>query len=102
MFNRNPIGKAPTLKSNAEPTGAPGAPVNCSGAAATKRQTKQALLVAMLHGEDGVPLTAIVEATGWLPHTVRAALTGLRKKGYAIVRTKIDSETRYMIPAATK
>ena len=26
----------------------------------------------------------IVAATGWLPHTARAALTGLRKRGYAI------------------
>ena len=102
MFNCNPIGKAPTPNSHAEPTGPPGATVNCSRAAATKRQTKQALLVSMLQGRNGVPLTAIIQATGWLPHSARAALTGLRKKGYAIVRTKIDSETRYMISAVTK
>jgi hypothetical protein len=30
----------------------------------------------------------MVEATGWLPHTTRAALTGLRKKGYAIQKSK--------------
>ena len=26
----------------------------------------------------------LVAATGWLPHTTRAALTGLRKRGYAV------------------
>jgi hypothetical protein len=31
-----------------------------------------------------------MEATGWLPHTTRAALTGLRQRGYAIVRVRID------------
>jgi hypothetical protein len=30
------------------------------------------------------------EATGWLPHTTRAALTGLRKRGYVIARERID------------
>jgi hypothetical protein len=30
----------------------------------------------------------LLRATGWLPHTTRAALTGLRQKGYAITRTK--------------
>jgi hypothetical protein len=33
---------------------------------------------------EGALLDKIVAATGWLPHTVRAALTGLRKRGYAI------------------
>ena len=75
---------------------------NCSGTAVTKRQTKQALVLSLLQNKDGVPINAIVEATGWLPHTARAALTGLRKKGHAVVRTKINSETRYMISAATK
>jgi hypothetical protein len=30
-------------------------------------------------------------ATGWLAHTTRAALTGLRKRGYAVVALKILS-----------
>lgn len=101
MFNRNASQKAVTPSASAEPI-APGAAGKYGGAAVIKRQTKQALLVSMLQGQDGVSLTAIVEATGWLPHSARAALTGLRKKGYAIVRTKIDRETRYMIQATTK
>jgi hypothetical protein len=49
--------------------------------------SKQALLVTMLAKDKGASLAAIVEATGWLPHTTRAASTGLRKRGFAIERT---------------
>jgi DNA-binding IclR family transcriptional regulator len=38
--------------------------------------------------KSGATLDQLVEATGWLPHTTRAALTGLRKKGYAIQKSK--------------
>ena len=66
-------------------------------AAVPKRATKQSLVVNLLKREDGIPLSVIVETTGWLPHTARAALTSLRKKGHAVVRTKVDGETRYGI-----
>ena len=39
----------------------------------------------------------MVKATGWLPHTTRAALTGLKKKGHAIGRDKRDEVTCYRI-----
>ncbi len=50
--------------------------------------SKQALLVAMLTNDKGAMLSALVEATGWLPHTTRAAMTGLRKRGFVIERTR--------------
>jgi hypothetical protein len=37
-------------------------------------------------------LEALVEATGWLPHTTRAALTGLRKRGYTVLLERQDSK----------
>jgi hypothetical protein len=37
----------------------------------------------------------MVAATCWLPHTTRAALTGLRKKGYAIDSDKVDGVRTY-------
>ena len=55
-------------------------------AARPRGGTKQALIVEMLSQEQGATLAALIDATGWLPHTTRAALTGLRKKGYAIER----------------
>ena len=66
---------------------------------APPRQTKQSLVLDLLRQVGGAPLAVIVEATGWLPHTARAALTGLRKKGHAIVRAKVDGVTRYAITA---
>jgi len=38
--------------------------------------------------KNGTTLSALEKATGWQPHSVRAALTGLRKKGHAINRSK--------------
>lgn len=66
-------------------------------AVSNMRPTKQSLVLGLLHGDGGVSLAGIVEATGWLPHTARAALTGLRKKGHPIVRSRIDGETSYAI-----
>lgn len=51
----------------------------------------------MLRGEQGASLDELVTATGWLPHSARAALTGLRKKGHAIERRKVDDVTRYFL-----
>jgi DNA-binding MarR family transcriptional regulator len=42
----------------------------------------------LLQREEGATLGELIDATGWLPHTTRAALTGLRKKGHAIEKTK--------------
>jgi threonine dehydrogenase-like Zn-dependent dehydrogenase len=46
---------------------------------------------------EGATLDDLVEATGWLPHTTRAALTGLKKKGHTIERTKVDGVSRYAV-----
>lgn len=64
------------------------------------RPTKQALILAMLRSEQGATLAQIVDATRWQPHTVRAALTGLRKKGHILIKDKLDGVTRYAITAA--
>jgi len=41
--------------------------------------TKIAQVIELLQRGDGATLAELVAATGWLPHTTRAALTGLRK-----------------------
>ena len=53
-----------------------------------KRGSKRALVLALLQREEGASITAIMSATGWLPHSTRAALTGLRKSGHHLVRDK--------------
>jgi hypothetical protein len=49
---------------------------------------KQALTVSLLSGPCGATLNELMEATGWLAHTTRAALTGLRQRGYVIERAR--------------
>lgn len=51
----------------------------------------------LLRRSDGCTLADIVSATGWLPHTSRAVLTGLRKKGYVLISEKITGTRRYRI-----
>jgi hypothetical protein len=57
-------------------------------------------VVTLLKREGGATLAEMIEATGWLPHTTRAALTGLRKKGQAIGKTSRDGTTVYAIAEA--
>lgn len=70
-----------------------------AGSAPQPRVTKQSLLIDLLKRKGGASLDEIVSATGWLPHTSRAALTGLRKKGHEIAKGKVDGTTRYQINA---
>lgn len=58
------------------------------------------LVLDLLGRPTGATLAELVAATGWLPHTTRAALTGLRKKGHAIARGKRDDVTCYTIAVA--
>ena len=49
----------------------------------------------------GASLDDLVGATGWLPHTTRAALTGLRRRGFAIERVAADDgRSLYRVAAA--
>ena len=66
----------------------------------TRGITKQALVLGMLRQEGGAALDELVAATGWLPHTTRAALTGLRKKGHAISLVGERGAARYQLAAA--
>jgi hypothetical protein len=54
-------------------------------------------VISLLRGEQGATLAEMVAATGWLPHTTRAALTGLKKKGHVIEKSKRDDATCYRI-----
>ncbi len=62
--------------------------------APARHNTKSALLVDLLSRTEGATIGQIVEATGWLPHTARAALTGLKKKGHTLTSDKPEGEAR--------
>ncbi|HXH00142.1 MAG TPA: DUF3489 domain-containing protein [Sphingomicrobium sp.] len=59
--------------------------------------SKIAGVIALLQRSDGASLAELVENTGWLPHTIRAALTGLRKKGHTIDKLSREGVTAYSI-----
>ncbi|MEP6784722.1 MAG: DUF3489 domain-containing protein [Sphingomonadales bacterium] len=80
---------------NAKPTTMPPAPAAVPAAPAVVSKT--ATVITLLQRADGATLGDLVAATSWLPHTTRAALTGLRKKGHVIDKVKVDGVSMYRI-----
>ena len=63
--------------------------------------TKQAKLVDIMRTAAGATIAQMGAKMGWQPHSVRAALTGLRKRGLAINRERSDAGVMvYRIGAA--
>jgi DNA-binding IclR family transcriptional regulator len=85
------------------PVGAIGPNIEAASSGATAREgSKTALVLKLLGRAEGAALQDLVTATGWLPHTTRAALTGLRKRGYAVRREKrAGGPSVYRVNAAT-
>jgi hypothetical protein len=73
------------------------APASDPKPATSKRDT----VLTLLGRKNGATLAELIQATSWLPHTTRAALTGLRKKGHCIERSKRGDVSCYRIEAAT-
>lgn len=86
------------IGANEEPAAIPAEEVDVLPAAPPP-QNKTTLMLNMLCQDGGATLADLTAATGWLPHTTRAALTGLRKKGHAIVREKQNDVSVYSIAA---
>ncbi len=65
---------------------------------------KQDQLVALLSKPNGVRISAISERLGWQAHSVRAAISGLRKRGHDVVTSKYPKigEMVYTINAAAE
>jgi hypothetical protein len=93
-------GESPTkgdIQHGSAPTDAPAE----GGIQPARAGTKQALVIALLSRPSGATLDELIAATGWLPHTTRAALTGLRQKGHALTRSKgADGKSIYSLPGA--
>lgn len=68
------------------------------GANAPRPGSKLAGVIVLLSREQGAGIEDLTAATGWLPHTTRAALTGLRKRGYVLARERREgADTVYRI-----
>ena len=59
--------------------------------------TKRERLRARLEQIGGASLTQLETEFGWLPHTVRAAISGLRKAGLEVQRETLDTSSVYRI-----
>ena len=64
--------------------------------------TKTAMLLTLLKTGTGASLEDMTDATGWQPHTVRAAMTGLRKKGYIVERHVEGNTTIWSVKDTAK
>lgn len=67
--------------------------------AASASKTKNQLVIDALSRDDGVTLDEISSLAGWLPHSTRSFLTGLKKKSHIIESDKVDGVRRYRIIA---
>jgi predicted ArsR family transcriptional regulator len=63
---------------------------------------KQQQLVALLCRRQGATIAELTSAMGLLPHSARAALTGLRKKGHHVVKSTRDGVSCYSLEGQSK
>ena len=76
--------------------------------AAPRGGSKLARVIGLLERDHGATIKELIAATGWLAHTTRAALTGLRKRGYAVAIDRSDDKRgsfyriRQVRPASVK
>jgi hypothetical protein len=94
---------SPIVAETPEATGkraTPSIPATAQPSRSPREGSKSALVVELVRRDSGATLAELVTATGWLPHTTRAALTGLRKRGYAVTleRPGKARESSYHIP----
>lgn len=84
-----------------EPTEAGPRKTRARAAPVETPKSKKDQLVDLLRAKGGASVQQLSEALGWLPHTVRAALTGLRKANVAVEKTagRDGEPTRYRINA---
>ncbi len=65
---------------------------------AGKPGTKRLLILDLLGRGEGASLDELIAATGWLPHTTRAALSRVRSGGQALMKSvRPDGRTAYRI-----
>jgi hypothetical protein len=59
--------------------------------------TKSDLVISLLSRPDGAAASDLLSATGWQLHSLRAFISGLRRRGHAISRSRENGEARYVI-----
>ncbi len=80
-----PVGEVKVLTSRSTPGVEPGE---------AEPASRSSLVLNVLQRPEGATIAQLVAATGWLPHTTRAALTGLKKKGLQVTSERAEGEER--------
>ena len=71
-----------------------------AGQIARTAPPKSELVKKLLRRGKGASLAELQDATGWQPHSIRAFLSGLRKKGEVLTKEERKSgETAYRVAA---
>lgn len=94
MFRRirktEPVAVEPVTAEPAATEPNPGPSAAAARAIAPPRSSsKLGIVLGLLQSPEGASLAKLVAVTDWQPHTTRAVLTGLRKRGYDITSDKI-------------
>jgi DNA-binding IclR family transcriptional regulator len=71
-------------------------------AASVRPGGKLGRVLGAVASEAGATLAELVALTGWQPHTARAALTGLRQRGFAVRLSERGGRKAYRIAAAER
>jgi threonine dehydrogenase-like Zn-dependent dehydrogenase len=80
--------RSPSNRADAKPAFAPTA------------VSKSAVVAKLLARPKGATVDEVITATGWQPHSVRAFLSGLRKRGQALIREeRKDGRNAYRVGA---
>jgi hypothetical protein len=89
--SQDAIEPAEAPQSQAKNRASPDEGVHPARVSVRREGSKLALVIEHLRRADGATIVDLIQATGWLLHTTRAALTGLRKRGYAVIRERIGA-----------
>ena len=97
--NQSKPGETARARSRRRSSPTSGTPMREAGARTkAKRETKRDLCLKLMARRGGASVAELQQATGWQAHSVRAALTGLRKQGIALSRSKNEAgTTRYRV-----
>ena len=74
-----------------------GAKARFRSASSKAARTKQAKLKALLSRARGATLAQLQEELGWQPHTVRAAVSRLRRAGHTIELEEMKGRKAYRL-----
>ena len=91
------VSRGATARSGSTVTRSKGSKAKQAAKPQACHQTKQSKLANMLRRKDGATIAQIMKVFGWQPHTARAAISGLKKRGERVESAIENSKRVYRI-----